>query len=93
MEDLYGPTVIALRRKQRWSVIGWVTKNLYLSVALYIYLELLCASEGTSFAPAYTHRARVVGYGPFSLSVIVVHKEALCPSSGDTNTLMMMMKT
>jgi hypothetical protein len=29
----------------------------------------------------------VVGYGPFSLWVI--HKEALCPSSGDINRLMM----
>jgi hypothetical protein len=30
-----------------------------------------------------------VGYGPFSLCVI--HKEGLCPSSGDINRLMMMM--
>jgi hypothetical protein len=30
----------------------------------------------------------VVGYGPFSLSVI--HKEGLCPSSGDINRLMLM---
>jgi hypothetical protein len=35
------------------------------------------------------HWARVVGYGPFSLCVI--HKEGLCPSSGDLNRLMMMM--
>jgi hypothetical protein len=28
-----------------------------------------------------------VGYGPFSLCVI--HKEGLCPSSGDINRLMM----
>jgi hypothetical protein len=33
--------------------------------------------------------ARVVGCGPFSLSVI--HKEGLCSSSGDINTLKMMM--
>jgi hypothetical protein len=33
----------------------------------------------------------VVGYGPFSLWVI--HKEGLCPSSGDINRLMMMMMT
>jgi hypothetical protein len=41
---------------------------------------------------AYTnpnpHWARVVGYGPFSLSLI--HKEGLCSSSGDINRLMMM---
>jgi hypothetical protein len=60
------------------------------------YLELLRASEGTlsrwsrqSLAPTNPHWARVVAYGPFSLSVI--HKEGLCPSSGDINRLMMMM--
>jgi hypothetical protein len=62
------------------------------------YLELLRASEGTlsrwsrlhlqSLAPTNPHWARVVGYGPFSLWVI--HKEGLCPSSGDINWLMMM---
>jgi hypothetical protein len=31
----------------------------------------------------------VVGYGPFSLWLI--HKEGLCPSSGDINRLMMML--
>jgi hypothetical protein len=40
-----------------------------------------------SLAP--TNWARVVGYGPFSLWLI--HKEGLCPSSGDINRLMMMM--
>jgi hypothetical protein len=35
------------------------------------------------------HWARVVGYySPFSLCVI--HKEGLCPTSGDINRLMMM---
>jgi hypothetical protein len=77
IEELNGPAVSALRRaiaevKQRWSVIRWVT-NIY-------YLELLRASEGTlsrwsrlylqSLAPTKPHRARVVGYGPFSLYVI-----------------------
>jgi hypothetical protein len=33
--------------------------------------------------PANPHWARVVGYGPLSLCVI--HKEGLCPSSGDIN--------
>jgi hypothetical protein len=41
-------------------------------------------------APTNPHWTRVVGYGPFSLYVI--HKEGLCPSSGDINRLMMMMK-
>jgi hypothetical protein len=65
---------------------------------LLIYnLELLRASEGTlsrwfrlnlqSLAPIKLHWARVVGYGPFSLWVI--HKEGLCPSSGELNRLMM----
>jgi hypothetical protein len=63
------------------------------------YLELLRASEGTlsrwsrlhsqSLAPTNPHWACVVSYGPFSLCVI--HKEGLCPSSGDINRLMMMM--
>jgi hypothetical protein len=63
-----------------------------------LHLELLRASEGTlsrwsrlhlqSLTPTNPHWARVVGYGPFSLWVI--HKEGLCPSSGDINRLMMM---
>jgi hypothetical protein len=36
--------------------------------------------------PTNPHWARVVGYGPFSLWVI--HKEGLCPSSGEINRLM-----
>jgi hypothetical protein len=79
--------------KQRWSVFGWVTKN--------YYLGLFRASEGTLsrwfrlhlqlLAPTILQWARVVGYGPFSLCVI--HKEGLCPSSGDINRLMNMMMT
>jgi hypothetical protein len=84
--------ISALRRaiaevKQRWSVIGWVTKN---------SLELLRASERSLsrwsrlhslLAPTNLHWARVVGYGPFSLCVI--HMEGLYLSSGDINRLMM----
>jgi hypothetical protein len=65
-------------------------------VKLKIYC-LLRASEGTlsrwsrlhlqSLAPTNPHWVRVVGYGPFSLCVI--HKEGLCPCSGDINRLMM----
>jgi hypothetical protein len=61
------------------------------------HLELLRASEGTlsrwsqlhlqPLAPTNPHWARVVGYGPVSLWVI--HKEGLCPSSGNINRLMM----
>jgi hypothetical protein len=42
-----------------------------------------------AFAVVSTHHpalVRVVGFGPFSLSVI--HKEGLCPSSGDIIRLM-----
>jgi hypothetical protein len=61
------------------------------------YLELLRASEGSLsrwsrlylqlLAPSNPHWARVVGYSPFSLCII--HKEGLCPSSGDINRWMM----
>jgi hypothetical protein len=40
-----------------------------------------------SLAPTNPRWARMVGNGPFSLCVI--HKEGLCPSSGDINRLMM----
>jgi hypothetical protein len=38
--------------------------------------------------PTNPHWARVVGYGPFPLWVIL--KEGLCPSSGNIKRLMMM---
>jgi hypothetical protein len=43
------------------------------------------------YQPTNPHLAGVVGYGPFSLCVI--HKEGLCPSSGNINRLMMMMSS
>jgi hypothetical protein len=62
------------------------------------HLDFLRASEGTlsrwsrlhlqSLAPINSHWARVVGHGPFSL--LAIHKEGLCLSSGDINRLMMM---
>jgi hypothetical protein len=42
-----------------------------------------------AFSVVSTHQPALVSYGPFSLCVI--HKEGLCPSSGDINRLMMMM--
>jgi hypothetical protein len=78
------------KHRSQWPVLGWVTKKIY-------HLELLRASEGTlsrwsrrhlhSLTPTNPHWARVVGYGPLPLWVI--HKEGLCPSSGDINRLMM----
>jgi hypothetical protein len=76
--------------KQRCLVIRWVTKFIFSSSSLWegtlsrwswLHLQLL--------APTNPHWARVVGYGLFFLCVI--HKEGLCPSSGDINRLMMMM--
>jgi hypothetical protein len=65
------------------------------------YLELLRASEGTltdcsrlhlqSLAPTNLHLARMVGYGPFFLCVI--HKEGMCPSSGDLDFNWLMMRS
>jgi hypothetical protein len=58
------------------------------------YLKLLCGfgKHVRPLVPAVVvvstnlHWGHVVGYGPFSLCV--VHKEGLCPSSGDINRLM-----
>jgi hypothetical protein len=52
------------------------------ALVLYLWLSI------EDYLPTNPHWARVVGYGPFSLCVI--HKEGLCPSSGDINGLMMM---
>jgi hypothetical protein len=46
-------------------------------------------SDDFANIPTNPHWARVVGYDRFSLWVI--HKEGLCPSSGDINRLLMMM--
>jgi hypothetical protein len=71
--------------KQRWSVIGWVTKNLLCRAPPCFGRHVLYLQ---SLAPTNPHWARMVGYGPFSLCII--HKEGLCPSNGDINRLMMM---
>jgi hypothetical protein len=73
--------------KQRWSVIGWVTKNLLSRVPLCFGRHdkpLVLAA----FTVVSTHQsaARVVVYGPFSFYAI--HNEGLCPCSGDINGLM-----
>jgi hypothetical protein len=92
-----GPAVSALQRaiaevKLRWSVIWWVTRNL-LSRAPPCFgrhVKPLVPAAFTVIVPTNPHWARVVGYGMFSLYVI--HKEGLCPSSGDINRLMMMIE-
>jgi hypothetical protein len=92
---LDGPAVSAFRRvitevKQRWSVIGWVTKNL-LSRAPPCFARHVKPLVPAAFAGISTnpHWVLVVDYGPFFLCVI--HKEGLCPSSGNINRLTMMM--
>jgi hypothetical protein len=68
--------------KRHWSVIGWVTKN-----------YLLRASQGTlipaAFAVVSTHQPALGARGVGTFSLCVIHKEGLCPSSGDINRLMM----
>jgi hypothetical protein len=93
-EELDGFAVSALRRvivevKQRWSVIGWETKSL-LSRAPPYFGRHTKPLVPVAFAVVSTHQPALapVGYGPFSLCVI--HKEGLCPSSGNINRLMMM---
>jgi hypothetical protein len=77
--------------KQHRSVIGWVTK-IFLSLHLPClgrHVKLLVPADLQSLVPTNPQWARVVGYDPFSLSVI--HTEGQCPSSGNINRLLMMM--
>jgi hypothetical protein len=95
LDELDGPELSAVRRaiaevKQHWSVVGWVTQNL-LSQAppcFGMHVKQLALLHLQSLTPTNPHWAGVVGYGPFSLCVIL--KEGLCPSSGDIDRLMMM---
>jgi hypothetical protein len=64
--------------KQRWSVIGWMTKNLLSRVKSLVPAAFAVVSN--------PHWASVVGYGPFSLCVI--HKEGMCWGRGDINRLL-----
>jgi hypothetical protein len=51
-----------------------------------ILVSIFQQSDANSTTPPTTHQsARVVSYGPFSLCVI--HKEGLCPKSGDINRM------
>jgi hypothetical protein len=88
------------KAKQRWPIIGWVTKIL-LSRAPSCFrrhVKPLVPADLQSLAPTNPHWVRVVAYGPFTLCVIhqegpfclcVTHKEGLCPSSEEINRLMM----
>jgi hypothetical protein len=64
-KELDGPTV-----KQRWWVIGWVTKNLISRVPPFFgrHVKLLVLRL-QSLALTNPHWGSVVGYGPISLSL------------------------
>jgi hypothetical protein len=92
--ELDGPAVSALRLaiaevKQRWSVIGWVTDNL-LSLALPCFESHAKPLVPAAFAVVSTHQPALGPRGYSQFSLCVIHKEDLCPSSGDVNRLMMM---
>jgi hypothetical protein len=97
MEELDGPAVSALWRaimevKQRWSVIGRVTKNLLSRTPPCFRTHIVRWSRLhlQSGPPALGPRASPCWpfvCGPFSL--LVIHKEGLCLSGGDINRLMM----
>jgi hypothetical protein len=81
IEELDGPAVSALwlaivEVKQRWSVIGWVTKNL-LSRGPPCFERHVKPLVPAAFAVVSTrqpHWARVVGYGPL--------RKACAPAEG-----------
>jgi hypothetical protein len=70
------------------KVIGWVTKNL-LSRAPPNFGRHVKPLVLIAFVDVSTHQPALGSRKAFSLCVI--HKDRLCPSSGDINRLMMMM--
>jgi hypothetical protein len=76
-EELDGPAVSALRRAisevtQRWSVIGWVTKNLLSRAPPWFgrHRKPLVPAALQSLAPTNPHWTRVMDYDLFSLYII-----------------------
>jgi hypothetical protein len=95
-QELYGHAFSALWRpivevKRRWSVIGWVTKNL-LSRAPPCFGWHIEPLVPAAFAVVSTHQS-VLGpaWWVMARSPYMYHKEGLCCSNGDINRLMMMM--
>jgi hypothetical protein len=97
-EELDGPVVSELRRliaevKQRWWVIGWVTKNLlfWAPPCFGTHVKPLVPAV---FVATSTHQLALgprVGLWPVLIMCWITHKEDLCPISRDINRLMMMM--
>jgi hypothetical protein len=87
---------ITLRRaiaevKQGWSVIGWVTKNL-LSCAPPCLGRHVKPLISAAFAVVRTYQPALdPSGGLWPVVLCVIHKEGLCPSSGDINRLMILM--
>jgi hypothetical protein len=75
--------------KQRWLVIGWVTKNVISREPPCVGMHVKPLVPAVFAVATNPHWARVAGYSPFYLWVI--HKEDLCPSSGGIKRLTMMM--
>jgi hypothetical protein len=74
---------------QRWSVIGWVTKNL-LSRAPSCFGRHVKPLVPAAFAVINTHKPVLDKRGGlWFVCLWVIHKEGLCPSSVDINRLMM----
>jgi hypothetical protein len=91
-EELDVPAVSALRRaiaevKQRWSVIGWVTKNL-LSGPHALEGTLTLVSAAFALVSTYQPALGPCG-GLLPVLLMCNHKESLCPGSGDVNKLLM----
>jgi hypothetical protein len=76
--------------KQRWSVVGWVTKNL-LSRAQLCLGKHVKPLVPAAFAVVSTHQSALGSRRGCSFSLCVIHKEGLCPSSRDNNRLLLMM--
>jgi hypothetical protein len=92
-EELDGPAVNALRRailkvKQRWSVIGWVTKSLLSRTPLWHVKRLVPAAfaDVNTLLPALSTRG-----GLWPVLLMCNPQGGLCGSSGDINGLVIMM--
>jgi hypothetical protein len=81
--------------KQSWSVIGWATINLMYPAPPCFgrHVKLLLPA---AFAVVSTNQHALDprgGLWPDLIMIHIIHEESLCPSSGDTNRLMMMIYT
>jgi hypothetical protein len=92
-EELDSPAVSALRRaipkvKQRWSVIGWVTKNLS-TRAPPCFGRHVKPLVPAVFVVVSTPQPAMGPRGGLWPVFLMCNKEGLCPSSGEMNRLMM----